>query len=340
MPDLRLIDSSSAGRLGADGAGRDEQLPDSEAFDAYSRTVSGVAERLGPSVAHLAVRRRSGRGRRMAGAGSGVVISADGFMLSAAHVVAGTEDRGTASFPDGREFGFEVIGADALSDLAVLRTEGRDLLPAKLGDAENLRVGQLVVAIGSPNGFSGSVTAGVVSALGRSLPTRSRSATRLIENVIQTDAALNPGNSGGALGDGLARVVGINTAVAGVGLGLAVPINGATRRIISELIADGRVRRAYIGVAGGSRPLPPRLAAEVGQADGIEIVEVVDDSPAAEAGLRPGDLIVGIDGEALADVGDLQRLMVGERIGRELALRVDRGGRELRIGIVPRELPD
>jgi S1-C subfamily serine protease len=340
MPDLRLVDSTSPGGASFGPAAQDERLPDSEAFDAYSRTVSGVAERLGPSVAHLSVRRRTRRGRRAAGAGSGVAISSDGFMLSAAHVVAGTEGSGAASFPDGREFGFEVIGADALSDLAVLRAEGRDLTPATLGDAEGLRVGQLVVAIGSPNGFSGSVTAGVVSALGRSLPTSSRSATRLIENVIQTDAALNPGNSGGALGDGLARVIGINTAVAGVGLGLAVPINATTRRIVSELIGEGRVRRAYIGVAGGSRPLPPRLAAETGQANGIEIVEVVEDSPAAEAGLRAGDLIVGVEGEPLADVGDLQRLMVGERIGRELELRVDRGGRDLRIGIVPRELAD
>ena len=340
MANLRLIDSTSAPDPSFESAPQDERLPDAEAFDAYSRTVSGVAERLGPSVAHLSVSRKTSRGRRRMGAGSGVAISSDGFMLSAAHVVAGTDGNGTASFPDGRDFKFEVIGADALSDLAVLRADGRDLIPATLGDAEQLRVGQLVVAIGSPNGFSGSVTAGVVSALGRSLPTQSRSATRLIENVIQTDAALNPGNSGGALGDGLSRVVGINTAVAGVGLGLAVPINSTTRRIVSELINDGRVRRAYIGVAGGSRPLPPRLAAEVGQEQGIEIVEVVDDSPAAEAGLHAGDLIVGIDGEPLADVGDLQRLMVGERIGSELELRVDRGGRELRVGIVPRELDE
>ena len=196
----------------------------------------------------------------MDGAGSGVAISPDGFMLSAAHVVDGTDGRGRASFPDGRQFSFELIGADPLSDLAVLRAEAGDLAPAQLGDSENLRVGQLVVAIGSPNGFSGSVTAGVVSALGRSLPTRTSSATRLIENVIQTDAALNPGNSGGALADGLGRVVGINTAVAGIGLGLAVPINDTTRRIVAELMSEGRVRRAYIGIVGGSRPLPPRLA--------------------------------------------------------------------------------
>jgi S1-C subfamily serine protease len=340
MGSLRLIDSGSAPKHADAGESRDGWLPDSEAFDAYSKTVSSVAERLGPSVAHITVSRRTGRGWRASGAGSGVAISPDGYMLSAAHVVAGSEGRGFAAFPDGREFGFEVIGADRLSDLAVLRAEGRDLTPAALGDAEDLRVGQLVVAIGSPNGFSGSVTAGVVSALGRSLPTRSRSATRLVENVIQTDAALNPGNSGGALGDGLARVVGINTAVAGIGLGLAVPINATTRRIVSELIGDGRVRRAYIGVAGGSRPLPPRLAAELGQDRGVEIVEVVDDSPAEKAGLRPGDLVVEIDGEPLSDVGDLQRVMVGERIGRELLLRVDRGGRLLHVGIVPQELAD
>jgi S1-C subfamily serine protease len=340
MGALRLIDSGSGPRHAA-GAGPDgERLPDSEAFDAYSRTVSAVAERLGPSVAHLTVTRRSGRGRRASGAGSAVAISPDGFMLSAAHVVAGTDGQGTAAFPDGREFAFEAIGADPLSDLAVLRAEGRDLMPATLGDAEGLRVGQLVVAIGSPNGFSGSVTAGVVSALGRSLPTRSRSATRLVENVIQTDAALNPGNSGGALADGLARVVGINTAVAGIGLGLAVPINETTRRIVSELIGNGRVRRAYIGVVGGSRPLPPRLATDLGRDHGVEIVEVVEGSPASDAGLLPGDLIVEVDREPLADVGDLQRLMVAERIGRELILRIDRAGRMMRIEIVPRELAD
>jgi S1-C subfamily serine protease len=338
---LRLIDSRSAPERAGDARwDRGERLPDSEAFDAYSRTVSGVAERLGPSVAHLSVTRRARGGVRRAGAGSAVAISPDGFLLSAAHVVAGSDGHETATFPDGREFALEVVGADPLSDLAVLRADGRDLTPATLGDAGTLRVGQLVVAIGSPNGFSGSVTAGVISALGRSLPTRSRSATRLVENVIQTDAALNPGNSGGALADGLARMVGINTAVAGIGLGLAVPINETTRRIIAELIGNGRVRRAYIGIAGGSRPLPPRLAADLGRDRGIEIVEVLEGSPAADAGLRPEDVLVEVDGEPIGDVGDLQRLMVGERIGRELSLRIDRGGRAMRVGIVPRELTD
>jgi S1-C subfamily serine protease len=340
MESLRLIDSrSDSGHADSDGS-RGDELPDAEALDAYSRTVAEVAERLGPSVAHLSVSRRMRRGGRARGGGSAVAIGPDGLMLSAAHVVAGTDRPGTAAFPDGTEVAVEVVGADPLSDLAVLRADGGDLVPATLGDAERLRVGQLVVAIGSPNGLSGSVTAGVVSALGRSLPARSRSATRLVENVIQTDAALNPGNSGGALGDGLARMVGINTAVAGVGLGLAVPINATTLRIVSELVGTGRVRRAYIGVVGGSRPLPPRLAADLGRDRGVEIVEVVDGSPAADAGLRPEDVIVEVDGEAILDVGDLQRLMAGDTIGRELLLRVDRGGRVLRIGIVPRELPD
>jgi S1-C subfamily serine protease len=322
------------------GRPRERDLPDAEALDAYSRTVSEVAEQLGPSVAHVTVTRRTRRGSRGAGTGSAVAISSDGFMLSAAHVTAGGDGRGHAAFPDGREQALEVVGADPLSDLAVLRADSRDLTPAPLGDAEALRVGQLVVAIGSPLGFSGSVTAGVVSALGRSLPTRSRSATRLIENVIQTDAALNPGNSGGALADGLARVVGVNTAVAGVGLGLAVPINTTTRRIVSELMRDGRVRRAYIGVTGGSRPLPPRQAAAVGRHSGVEVVEVVEGSPAAEAGLKAADLIIEADGEAVGDVSDLQRLMSGERIGQAVTLRVDRRGRLIEVEIVPRELED
>jgi S1-C subfamily serine protease len=317
-------------------ASNHEPLPDADAFDAYSRTVSGVAERLTPSVAHLAVSRRTRRGRAE-GAGSGVAISSDGYMLTSAHVVAG--GRGlSASFSDGRELSGKVEGADPLSDLAVVLVDGRDLTPAQLGDADELRVGQLVVAIGSPMGLAGSVTAGVVSALGRSLPTRSGSAGRLVENVIQTDAALNPGNSGGALADGLGRVVGINTAVAGIGLGLAVPINDATGKIISALMKEGRVRRAYIGIVGGSRPLPPKIVSRLGRDKGIEVVEVVGGSPAAQAGLRAEDLIVAVDGEPMGDVGDLQRLMVAERIGQGIQVDVVRDGAFLKLDLIPREL--
>jgi S1-C subfamily serine protease len=319
------------------GGGREPgEPPDAEALDAYSRTVSEVAERLGRSVANLRVVRPARRGSAQAG-GSGVAITADGFMLTSAHVVEGSSGA-RASFSDGREVGASVVGSDPLSDLAVLRVDSGEIDPAELGEAGRLRVGQLVVAIGNPHGFAGSVTAGVVSALGRSLPTRSRSAGRLVENVIQTDAALNPGNSGGALADGLGRVVGINTAVAGVGLGLAVPINEATRQIIGALMREGRVRRAYLGIVGGSRPLPPRLAGTVGGDSGVEVVEVVSGSPAEACGLRPEDLIVEVDGVRTRDVGDLQRLMVAERIGRAAALRVFRQGRSLEFELTPREL--
>jgi S1-C subfamily serine protease len=233
-----------------------------------------------------------------------------------------------------------VVGADPLSDLAVLRAEGGDVPPAELGDADRLEVGQLVVAIGNPLGFAGSVTAGVVSALGRALPVGGPRARRVVEDVIQTDAALNPGNSGGALADSRARMVGVNTAVAGVGLGLAVPVNATTRGIIAALMAEGRVRRAYVGIAGGPRPLPPRVAAELGRDRAIEVVEVVAGSPAARAGLRAEDLIVSVDGRDVTDVGDLQRLMTADRIGREVALGVVRGGAPVTVPITPVELRD
>ncbi len=308
---------------------------DEAPLDAYSRAVIEVAERLAPSVANLRVSRRF-RGRRVDGGGSGVVITPDGFLLTSAHVVERAET-GVASFADGRELEIEVVGTDPLSDLALLRTSDDDLVPAELGDAETLRVGQLVVAIGNPHGFGSSVTAGVVSALGRSLPTRGG---RVVESVIQTDAALNPGNSGGALADGAGRVVGINTAVAGVGLGLAVPINSTTRGIVAALMSDGRVRRAYLGLAGGSRPLPPRLATRLGRRSAVEVVEVVDGSPAALAGLRPEDMVVALDGVEVLGVDDIQRLMTAERIGETVTATVVRQDRELRVPLVPVELEE
>ena len=313
-------------------------VSEEEALDAYSRAVTQVAELLSPSVANLRVSRRVRGGRVLDGGGSAVVITPDGFMLTSAHVVARTDGRGRASFVDGRELEFEVVGSDPLSDLAVLRADGRDLVPATLGDAERLRVGQLVVAIGNPHGFTGSVTAGVVSALGRSLPTRSGANMRVVDNVIQTDAALNPGNSGGALADGRGRVVGINTAVAGVGLGLAVPINTATRNIIAALMTEGRFRRAYLGIAGGPRPLPPRLARKLGRASGVEIVQVVEGGPAARAGLRPEDLIVELAGRPIEGMDELQRVVVNDLIGRPVDVAVIREGRERRLSLVPAEL--
>jgi S1-C subfamily serine protease len=307
------------------------------ALDAYSRTVIAVAEALNGSVANLQVRRRTRRGQAM-GAGSGVAISADGFIVTSAHVVEGG-GHGVASFSDGHETPVSVVGADPLSDLAVLRADGGDLSPATLGDAAELRVGQLVIAIGNPNGFASSVTAGVVSGLGRSLPVGARGGPRrVVENVIQTDAALNPGNSGGALVDGAGRVVGINTALAGIGLGLAVPINDATRVIISTLIRDGRVRRAHLGVAVTPRPLPPRTAQRLGRRAGVQIMQVIDDSPAAVAGLRRGDLLLELDGEPVTDASDVQRLMVHERIGRAVRAIVLRDGRERTIELVLDEL--
>ncbi len=330
-----------AGAEGAPGRSPSEERPsDDEALDAYSRVVTAVARDLAPSVANLRVTRRVRGGRTAMGGGSAVVITPDGFLVTSAHVVEGSGS-GSASFVDGREMRFAVVGADPLSDIAVLRAAAEDLAPAQLGDASDLRVGQLVVAIGNPHGYAGSVTAGVVSALGRSLPVGRRGGPRrMVENVVQTDAALNPGNSGGALVEGSGRVVGINTAVAGVGLGLAVPINDATRRIIATLMADGRVRRAWLGVAVGPRPLPPRVAGRLGRGSAVEVIEVVDGSPADLADLHPEDLLVELDGIRLEGADDLQRMMTVERIGAALKATVVREGELRAITLTPGELPE
>jgi S1-C subfamily serine protease len=316
---------------------KQDAQPEPTALDVYSTVVVAVAEAVTPSVASLKIARRTRGGRGADGAGSGVVITPDGFLLTSAHVVVGA-DRASALFSSGFEAGLEVVGTDPLSDLAVARVQGADVVPVTLGDADGLRVGQLVVAIGNPMGYTGSVTAGVVSAVGRSFPTRAGSAMRLVENVIQTDAALNPGNSGGALVDGRGCLVGINTAVAGIGLGLAVPVNETTRHIIGALMRDGRVRRAYVGIAGGRRPLPPRVVRAVGREHGIEVVDVIGGSPADRAGVRPADIVLDVDDTPVESANDLQRLMIGDAIGRLLALRVVRGDRVIHLDVTPTEL--
>jgi S1-C subfamily serine protease len=307
----------------------------SETLDEYSRIVVSVAERLTPKVASLRVpqSRSSGRGSGES-LGSAVVFTADGFLLTNAHVV-GRSGGGTAVFADGMTAAFQVVGADPLSDLAVVRATGPTPEPAELGEADGLKVGQLVVAVGNPLGLAGSVTAGVVSALGRSLPVGEHS---IIEDVIQTDAALNPGNSGGALADWKARLIGVNTAVAGMGLGLAVPINATTQAILAALMRHGRVRRAYLGIAGGTRALAPAAAQRLGRKAGVEVQEVVSGSPAAAAGLQGGDVIVSVGESAVSKAGDLQRLMVEARIGSKLPLTVLRGDRTIVVDVMPAEL--
>jgi S1-C subfamily serine protease len=312
-----------------------EAPTETEALDAYSQVVSSVAERVLPSVASL----RIGRNGRWGGAGSAVVITPDGFLLTSAHVVA-NGGSATASFLDGAEYQVDVVGSDPLSDLAVARARAATLDAVTIGNADQLRVGQLVVALGNPMGFSGSVTSGVVSGLGRSLATADGNGhRRFIEDVIQTDAALNPGNSGGALADSHAKLIGVNTAVAGMGLGLAVPMNATTQAIVAALMRNGRVRRGYLGIAGGTRALPPAMAERLGRKAGVEVHEVVTGSPAAGGLLRGGDIIVSVGDQGVSKAGDLQRLMVETNIGSKLALTVLRDDKLINLTVVPVELP-
>jgi S1-C subfamily serine protease len=333
MTSIQLIDSPVAGTTQQPDLGPSEE----EALDAYSKVITGVAERVIPSVASLRVSRRMPGGYQAQGAGSAVAITPDGYMTTSAHVVEGAY-RGQASLSDGRELNFEVVGRDPLSDLAVIRTSGADLEPVDLGNADQLRVGQLVVAVGNPMGLAGSVTAGVVSALGRSFATSNGRAARMVENVIQTDAALNPGNSGGALVDGRGRMVGVNTAVAGIGLGLAVPINATTREIVTTLMTKGRVRRAWLGIAGVTIPLPPKVAAKVGSPTGMQVASVVDGSPAQRAGIHAGDIMVELDGTKIVTATAVQKLMVEDAIDRLIEITVWRNGALVDVILRPREL--
>jgi S1-C subfamily serine protease len=303
-------------------------------LDAYSAVVVGVAELLTPRVASLRI-----RGRRGEAAGSAVVLSSEGHLVTNAHVV-GDATRGEVAFSDGTVATFDVVGRDPLSDLAIVRADRTVPAPPEYGDADRLKVGSLVVAVGNPLGLAGSVTAGVVSALGRSMPARGRTTARLIEDVIQTDAALNPGNSGGALADSTGRVVGINTAVAGIGLGLAVPVNATTNRIIYSLLHDGRVRRAYLGLVTSPAPLPPAWAERSGQQTALAVVEVVEHSPAEVSGLRRGDVILAVGGTPLGDAQSLQRRLLDDAIGTRIEITVLRNGALVDAVAEPTELVD
>lgn len=301
-------------------------------LDAYSRAVAGVVDRVGPAV----VRVESGGQDRRGGVGSGVIIADDGLALTNSHVVAGAR-RVRLVLTEGRETEAQVLGDDPDTDLALLRAElPRGTPAAKLGDSKKLRRGHLVVAIGNPLGFESTVTAGVVSALGRSL--RSQKG-RLIDDVIQTDAALNPGNSGGPLVAASGEVVGINTAMIGGAQGLCFAVSSNTALfVVSEFIGHGRVRRAHLGIAAQTLPLPRRIAVATGAGPlAVRIGEVETDGPAARGGLKAGDIILMLDGLPVAGADDLIRLLGSERIGRSVELTVLRHGRVEKVAVTPRE---
>jgi len=306
---------------------RGESDPASALLDAYSQAVIRVVERVAPSVVNV---------RRGRSGGSGVMVTPDGYALTNAHVVEGTREV-AVTLASGSELRAPVVGSDPATDLAVIRILGSGLPAAELADTDNLRVGQLVIAIGDPLGFHSTVTTGVVSALGRSLRAGDG---RIIENVIQTDAALNPGNSGGPLVDTHAKVIGINTAIIPMAQGICFAIPAATAKLVAGiLIRDGRVRRAYLGISGAATPIGRQLAGALNLANaaGVRVMEVMPDGPAARAGIRAGDLLVSLDAVALATLSDLQRALVADRIGRSAELVYVRLGELRRTTVTPVE---
>jgi len=314
---------------------------DSAVLDAYSRAVVAAAEKLSPAVVNIEVKQRvsSARGpREIGGGGSGFIFTPDGFLLTNSHVVHGASAI-RVSLPDGRRFAGTLVGDDPGTDLAVVRVDAPDLVVAELSDSQCLRVGQLVIAIGNPYGFQYSVTAGVVSALGRSL----RSASgRLIDDIIQTDAALNPGNSGGPLVTSDGRVVGVNTATIRPAQGICFAIGINTAKFVAgRLIRDGRIRRSYIGVVGQTVPLARNVVRfhQLVQERGILALSVEPSSPAAAAGLRERDIMVSLDGHLLTGTDDLQRLLTHVRIGSHCQLTVLRGAEKLALDVAPVETP-
>jgi len=314
-------------------------VDDRELLDAYSRAVVSVVEHVGPAVVSIAAgTRRPGATAGVVGAGSGVIFTPDGYVLTNRHVVNEATDL-AVTLTDGSTLGATLVGSDAATDLAVIRAEGSGLPIAQFGESASLRAGQLVVAIGNPFGFQSTVSAGVISALGRSL----RSATgRLIENVIQTDVALNPGNSGGPLVDTRTRVIGINTAIIRMaqGISLAIPIDTA-KWVVSELLAHGRVRRAYLGIVGQTRPIDRHVARRhaLSASHAVEVVSVEPRAPAAIAGLREGDLIVALNERPVHTVDDMHRMLVGWPLGDALKAGVIRENRRFEVAMVPLEGP-
>ncbi len=326
-----------SGAVGALEADRARGIDERELPDSYSRAVVAVVEHVGPAVVSIAAgTRRPGGAAGVVGAGSGVIFTPDGYVLTNSHVVHDATDLGV-TLTDGSTLGATLVGSDPATDLAVIRADGSGLPIAQFGESASLRAGQLVVAIGNPFGFQSTVSAGVISALGRSL----RSGTgQLIENIIQTDVALNPGNSGGPLVDTRIRVIGINTAIIRMaqGISFAIPIDTA-QWVVGELLARGRVRRAYLGIVGQTRPIDRliarRHALSVSQA--VEIISVEPHGPAVIAGLREGDLIVALNERGVRTVDDMHRMLVGWPFGDALNVRVIRGDRRFDVSMIPVE---
>lgn len=335
------ISDTKSWKDGTRGTPSDGAAGDASLLDAYSTAVTGAVERISPSVVHIAVHQaagqtRSGEPRERQGGGSGFVFTPDGLILTNSHVVHEAV-RISATLSDGRHMPATLIGEDPASDLAVIRVDEPGLVAAELGDSQRLRVGQIAIAIGAPYGFQSTVTAGVVSALGRSL--RSYSG-RLIDDVIQTDAALNPGNSGGPLIDSAGRVVGVNTAtiLPAQGICFAIGINTA-KFVASRLLRDGRIRRSYVGISGQTVPVHRRVVRfyDLPSETGALVLSVEDHSPAKRAGLRQGDIIVALDGKEVAGVDDLHRLLTEVRVGVSCSLTVLRWTEKLELKVVPEE---
>ena len=304
-------------------------------LDAYSSTIVSVVERVGPAVGFVSIRRAGGESA-VSGTGSGFAFTPDGYMLTNSHVVHDANSIRVA-FPSGREFDADLVGEDPETDVALVRVGVSDMPIAQLGHSRQLKVGQIAVAIGNPLGFQNTVTTGVVSALGRTLRA---SSGRLMDDIIQTDAALNPGNSGGPLVNSTGEVIGLNTAmIAGAqSICFATGID-TVRWVISQLFAHGRVKRAFVGISGTTVPIDRRLqrAFELDQTHGVRVIEVQAHSPARLSGIEDGDLLIGIDGTPVTGIDTLQRLLNGDRIGKLCAVRVIRRGRLLHFAITPRE---